>query len=892
METHNCGVEIVAPHIESFNDFLHYGLKRLISPTGPLKVLKIIDSDIIHIWLKNPNVFFPINQYKSHSHHPLYPKECRITGLTYKGDFTVDICYTINSEKTYSFTKKMGKIPIMIRSNACWLKKATKKQLISLGEEGNEFGGYFLCNGIEKLIRMTISTRRNYVMALRMSSYKKKGINFTDAACLIRCVRSDHMSQLLRTHYLTNGTVLVAFTYSGAEHIIPVGILIKSLGGITDKEIFEQLVSPISGSIKESKNESKNHNSFVSDRVELLLRQTSRSGLLSQNQNLAYLGHKFRKILDFQNNETDINCGIKVLKEAVLFHLDNFEAKLNILFIMLKKLFALVNHQCCEDNPDVLVHHEIMLPGAMLSKMIGEKMKENLDLACYQWKEFQIFPKKAHQDQLSIRKLMEKMSDVGKKVEYFISTGNFISKSGLELYQVSGFTVVADRLNFYRYLSHFRSVHRGAYFSENHTTTVRKLTPESWGFLCPVHTPDGAPCGLLNHLTANCYVARQIINTHKTRKMITLGILDLGVIPSLRLQNSNISDRFLTVQLDGHLLGFIHITRVTALIVEVRRLKAVNLRLYTSYSKTKVPWHLEILYVSYKREETYPGLFLFTQDARMIRPVLQLPSKELEYIGPLEQQFMDIACPDNNNKGSPGLKFTHIEIDACQILSVIASLIPYSDYNQSPRNIYQCQMSKQAIGNPVHNLECRTEHSIFVLDNAQTPVARTQAYIRQNMDEYPNGVNAVVAVIANTAYDMEDAMIINKKSMEMGIARARIYKTEFVQLADKTPLAVCDSNDQKWNNQSNYSPPPLRRKNAYTSPQDLHTTPSTIDCLFYSSQQDRITKTQFRNFDIDGLPYPGSIVHPDGLINPWDPSIKNNKHKKKKRVMKFHMLIK
>lgn len=55
-----------------------------------------------------------------------------------------------------------------------------------------------------------------------------------------------------------------------------------------------------------------------------------------------------------------------------------------------------------------------------------------------------------------------------------------------------------------RYLSHFRSVHRGAYFAELRTTTVRKLLPESWGFLCPVHTPDGSPCGLLNHFTATC----------------------------------------------------------------------------------------------------------------------------------------------------------------------------------------------------------------------------------------------------------------------------------------------------------------------------------------------------------------------------------------------------
>ncbi len=57
-----------------------------------------------------------------------------------------------------------------------------------------------------------------------------------------------------------------------------------------------------------------------------------------------------------------------------------------------------------------------------------------------------------------------------------------------------------------RYISHFRSVHRGAYFAQLRTTTVRKLLPESWGFLCPVHTPDGSPCGLLNHMTSACRV--------------------------------------------------------------------------------------------------------------------------------------------------------------------------------------------------------------------------------------------------------------------------------------------------------------------------------------------------------------------------------------------------
>lgn len=103
----------------------------------------------------------------------------------------------------------------------------------------------------------------------------------------------------------------------------------------------------------------------------------------------------------------------------------------------------------------------------------------------------------------NIKKLLE-TGIVGKSIESFLSTGNLRSRTGLDLMQDKGFAVIADKLNNMRYLSHFRSIHRGAYFAEMKTTTVRKLLPESWGFLCPVHTPDGGPCGLLNHITISC----------------------------------------------------------------------------------------------------------------------------------------------------------------------------------------------------------------------------------------------------------------------------------------------------------------------------------------------------------------------------------------------------
>src|SRR4051794_27134747 len=49
------------------------------------------------------------------------------------------------------------------------------------------------------------------------------------------------------------------------------------------------------------------------------------------------------------------------------------------------------------------------------------------------------------------------------------------------IFQTSGYTIVAEKLNFYRFISHFQCVHRGSFFTELKTTTVRKLLPESWG---------------------------------------------------------------------------------------------------------------------------------------------------------------------------------------------------------------------------------------------------------------------------------------------------------------------------------------------------------------------------------------------------------------------------
>jgi len=167
------------------------------------------------------------------------------------------------------------------------------------------------------------------------------------------------------------------------------------------------------------------------------------------------------------------------------------------------------------DNADALQNQEILLPGHLLTIAVKDRMQDwLLKVQGQLLKELKDKPAEADLQYSHVQKVMDKIqaSDVSKKVEYLLNTGNLVSQSGLDLNQVGGFTLVAEKLNFLRYLSHFRSVHRGAFFTQLRTTTVRKLLPESWGFMCPVHTPDGSPCGLLNHLTAACQISSDLMH--------------------------------------------------------------------------------------------------------------------------------------------------------------------------------------------------------------------------------------------------------------------------------------------------------------------------------------------------------------------------------------------
>ena len=93
-------------------------------------------------------------------------------------------------------------------------------------------------------------------------------------------------------------------------------------------------------------------------------------------------------------------------------------------------------------------------------------------------------------------------------------------------------------------------------------------------------------------------------------------------------------------------------------------------------------------------------------------------------------------------------------------------------------------MGKQTMGTPSTALQHRTDNKLYRLQSGQSPVVRPSLHNTYAMDSFPNGTNAIVAVISYTGYDMEDAMILNKSAHERGFAYGTVYKSQIVDLKD------------------------------------------------------------------------------------------------------------
>ncbi|MEM3209351.1 MAG: DNA-directed RNA polymerase subunit B, partial [Saccharolobus sp.] len=432
------------------------------------------------------------------------------------------------------------------------------------------------------------------------------------------------------------------------------------------------------------------------------------------------------------------------------------------------------------DDKDHYANKRLRLAGDLFASLFRVAFKAFVKDLTYQLEKSKVRGRK-----LTLKALV-RPDIITERIRHALATGNWVGGR-------TGVSQLLDRTNWISMLSHLRrvisSLARGQPNFE-----ARDLHGTQWGRMCPFETPEGPNSGLVKNLALMAQISVGVNEKVVEKTLYELGVVNVEEVIRRVTEGGEDQNEYLKwskVILNGRLIGYYPDGEELAKkIREKRRNSEISEEVNVAHIVTDF---INEVHVNCDSGRVRRPLIIVSNGKPLVtkEDIKKLNAGEMQFDDLLRQgkiEYLDAEEEENAyvalEPKDLTLEHTHLEIWPPAILGITASLIPYPEHNQSPRNTYQSAMAKQALGLYAANYQLRTDTRSHLLHYPQKPLVQTRALDAIGYTSRPAGNNAILAIMSFTGYNMEDAIIMNKSSVERGMYRStffRLYSTEEIK---------------------------------------------------------------------------------------------------------------
>jgi DNA-directed RNA polymerase subunit B len=743
-------------------------------------------------------VTLPVVREANGASHSLTPMEARLRNLNYLAPVALDFTIVEDGIEKEPEKVHIGDLPIMVKSKRCTLYKENLEEerelteaeysdkLVQASEDPKDPGGYFIIGGTERVLISLEDLAPNRVMVEFNERYGTK----IEVAKVFS--QREGYRALTLVEKKKDGMLMV--TVPAASGQIPLIALMKALGMESDAEIYDAIVSvpEMANIVYANIEECQDKKIFPPN------------GIFTTDDAVLYLERKFAT---GQAKEYRVKKVESIIDRSLLPHLgDAPEDRLKkAIFLgrIARSVLELSLGLRKEDDKDHYANKRLKLSGDLMEDLfrvaftnLMKDLKYQLERSYARKKDLRI--SSAIRPDLLTHRLL-----------HALATGNWVGGR-------AGVSQLLDRTSNMSTISHLRRITSSLTRSQPHFE-ARDLHPTQWGRLCPNETPEGQNCGLVKnaaliidvsegfreenvHFMLKDLGVKEVKGQQKTGTRVFVNGDLVGVHEKAKELVAEIRHRR-RCGLNSHEINIRYDEEMDEVIINcdegrlrrplvvLKNGKTVLLRKHLDdIREGKVRWSDLIRegiieWVDAEEEEdSFIAVEPYDVPERCDSCGRAISQTDVDWMNPgTDDNFALLQCLHCNGEMKTPLlmtrEHTHMEVDPIVILGVCAGLVSYSEHNSSPRVTMGSGMAKQSLGLSSTNYRKRPDTRGHLLHYPEKPMVQTKPMDFVAFNERPAGQNFVVAILSYHGYNMEDALILNKASVERGLGRSSFMRT-------------------------------------------------------------------------------------------------------------------